>query len=284
MSDVRCPVFLIGAGRSGTKFLRSCLSASNQVDSIPYDINYVWRYGNESKSDDEFTPADLSAEIKEYIIKTLPKLSATNKPQAKFLVEKSVPNTLRVSFLNKAYPEAKFINITRNGRAVVESSIRQWKQPTKKSYLMKKMRYFPWGNYRYAIWFLKNVLKSKISSEPSIWGPRYKGITEDITQLLLEEVAAKQWSRCVDVAENQLSRIESNRVLNITFEDFMNDPKVIDKLCDFIGIADVNNVSLYFQENVDRTINEKSFRNLSTTTSKAIDRYASESLKRLGYQ
>jgi hypothetical protein len=284
MSEERCPVFLIGAGRSGTKFLRSCLSVSSQVDSVPYDVNYVWRYGNENKRDDEFSPKDLTDPIKRYIIETLSSLTSTNKSQGKFLVEKSVPNTLKVSFINEIFPSAKFIHITRDGRAVIESSIRQWKQPPSKGYLLRKLKYFPWSNYRYAIWFVWNLLKSKLTEQPAIWGPRYKGINEDISELTLEDVSAKQWSKCVDIADEQLSLLESARVFKVSYEDLMDDSSIIADLCHFIGIDDIDIVEQYFQENVNRSNNEESIKNLSPEAIEAIDKYALDSLRRLGYK
>lgn len=284
MSGERCPIFLIGAGRSGTKFLRSCLSASSQVDSVPYDINYVWRYGNESKLNDEFMPKDLTPSIKRYIIKSLHSLTDTNKPQAKFLVEKSVPNTLRTLFINEIFPNAKFVHITRDGHAVIESSIRQWKRPASKAYLLKKLKYFPWSNYRYAIWFVWNLLKSKFTEQPAIWGPRYNGISEDVSDLTVEDVSAKQWSRCVDVADEQLNQLESSRVFKVSFEDLMDDSSIIAELCHFIGIDDINTVEQYFHKNVNRSNNEKSIKNLSPEAIEAINTYALDSLKRLGYK
>jgi hypothetical protein len=280
----RLPVFLIGAGRSGTKFLRSCLAASEDVDIIPYDINYVWRYGNETLSHDEFKPTDVTPNIANYIKNILPTLSNTQKLTARFLVEKSVPNTLRVSFINEVFPEAKFIHIVRDGRAVIESSVRQWKEPVSKVYLFQKLKYFPWRNYRYAYWFVCNLIKSKLFNQPPIWGPRYEGIEEDVSLLSVEEVCAKQWSRCVDVVGKQLKELDQNRVLIISFESLMSKPSVIKDLCEFVGINDIENVEQYFLAHVDRSNNDKSIGRLTPDAINAIDKYAKDSLIRLGYK
>jgi hypothetical protein len=45
-------VFVIGAARSGTKFLRDVIGASPYAAVVPYDVNYVWRGGNEGFPDD----------------------------------------------------------------------------------------------------------------------------------------------------------------------------------------------------------------------------------------
>lgn len=281
--NYRTPVFLIGAGRSGTKFLRACLSASDEVDSVPYDIGYVWRFGNETVAHDELVSSDVSEKIRRYIVSTLPTLTSSNKPDGKFLIEKSVPNALRISFINEVYPDAKFVHLVRDGRAVIESSIRQWRNPVSKGYLVKKLKYFPWKNYRYAIWFLFNLVRSKFSKQPSIWGPRYKGIMEDVASLTLEEVCAKQWSKCVDLADTQFDEIDACRIHRIQFEDLMGDVSKITELCAFIGIKDVSLVEQYFLKNVDRSHNAKSLGNLDDKSMKAINKYAKETLLRLGY-
>ena len=41
------PIVLIGAARSGTKILRDALATALGVPQVPYDVGYVWRYGNE---------------------------------------------------------------------------------------------------------------------------------------------------------------------------------------------------------------------------------------------
>ena len=53
------PIFIIGAARSGTKFLRDCLLGDPRICAVPYDVNYIWRYGAATGSDDVLTPEGL---------------------------------------------------------------------------------------------------------------------------------------------------------------------------------------------------------------------------------
>lgn len=119
------PIVLIGAARSGTKFLRSLLAAGAETVAVPYDINYVWRYGNERHPDDALGSELATREIQRYIRATLPRLAVRTRGQsASLLVEKTVGNSLRVDFVRKVLPEARFIHIVRDGRDVVESARR----------------------------------------------------------------------------------------------------------------------------------------------------------------
>ncbi|ATX82003.1 Sulfotransferase family protein [Mariprofundus ferrinatatus] len=280
------PVILLGAGRSGTKFLRSVLASSSEVVAVPYDVGYVWRYGNESISHDQFTSEMLKNNITAYIRNTLPKLAnRIGKPHARFMVEKSVPNTLRPNFVYSIYPEAKYIHLIRDGRAVTESSMRMWVQPADKSYLMKKLKYFPWSNYKYAWWYLSNMVKGKFSGKRGqhIWGPRYIGIDEDAANLPLATVCSKQWRMCVEIAQQQLKQIPTSQIMEVRYEELMNDSSCLEKLCDFIGIKDKQNVLQYFESHVDVKNLSAWKSRLSQESYDLIMTEISETLNRLGY-
>jgi hypothetical protein len=55
------PIFLVGAARSGTKFLRDILVAGQGTAAVPYDLNYIWRYRVADVSHDILDPSHLSA-------------------------------------------------------------------------------------------------------------------------------------------------------------------------------------------------------------------------------
>ena len=253
ISDLQ-PVFLIGAGRSGTKFLRSVLAESDEVATIPYDVGYVWRYGNESHPDDELTVDMLTPQIKKYIHKTLPKLADVKSiGKSRFLLEKSVPNTLRVNYLYKIYPNAKFIHLVRDGRAVTESAMRLWQTPPEKGYLFKKLHYFPLSNYRYAYWYLLNVIKGKLKGGrgQQIWGPRYSGIYEDLENASLSQICARQWSRCIEVACKQLASIPKNQVLTVSYESMMEGDDVICSIINFLRLEESKAVLDFFHKKLE---------------------------------
>ena len=54
------PVVLLGAARSGTKLVRDSLALDAHIARVPYDINYVWRFGNEELDHDELDAASLT--------------------------------------------------------------------------------------------------------------------------------------------------------------------------------------------------------------------------------
>jgi len=243
------PVFLLGAGRSGTKFLRSLLSVSEDVNVIPFDVGYVWRYKNERVPHDEFTKEMATEDVTKYVRKTLPTLVCDKHKNAKILIEKSVPNSLRPEFVHAIYPDAKFIHLIRDGRAVTESAIRLWKEPTSKKYLLKKLKYFPWSNYRYGFWYLGNMVRGKFLScrGQQIWGPRYIGMDYDVRNLPLESVCARQWKKCIETCSGQLKFINPVNVLEVRYENLVKDHYELLRIGAFLGLSDIERVVKEFE-------------------------------------
>ena len=156
-------VILIGAARSGTKFLRSLLGVDAKVGEVPYDVNYIWRYGNEAYPDDALPVSLAAPRIKAYIRRLLSKQASMGTARS-ILVEKTVSNTLRIPFVREVFPEARFIHLIRSGRDVTESAMRMWLSPPDWRYLLQKARSFPVSNFGYAAWYLWNVVFGAVRS------------------------------------------------------------------------------------------------------------------------
>ena len=187
-------VFILGAGRSGTKILRDCLGSATDVSCIPYDIGYVWRSGNESISHDELLPSDLTPEKARIIRSSISQLAkrASKAPDFSTVLEKSVPNALRPLFIKSVFPDAKLIHMVRDGRQVIESSMRNWESPSDTGYFLDKLKYFPLRNITYALWYAKNRLIGGKTKNVRVWGPRYDGMQADANSMALVEVCTQQ--------------------------------------------------------------------------------------------
>ncbi len=240
------PVFLIGAARSGTKFLRDTLSVDPSVCTIPFDINFVWRRGNDSLAHDVLTPEMASYSIGADLRSRLPKMAGAKAGE--ILLEKTVSNTLRLPFLFKVFPEARFIHLVRDGRCVVESVNRLWDQPTSLQHKLKKLRYFPVTNLAYAGWFLRNSFTAKKTER--VWGTRYEGIYNDLSQHSRLLVCARQWVKCIESAERDFQLIDSSRVHTVRYESLVSDSGEMSKLCHFLGLAEDSSA----MDRYDRTV------------------------------
>lgn len=235
-------IIIIGAARSGTKFLRDIFTESQECSLVPYDVNYIWRYGNEDIKHDQLSPEMCNDKIRDFIINNLEKIASrnSNKNKALFIIEKTVANTIRVPYIETVLNKPKYIHLVRDGRDVVESSSRMWGEKTNYKYLFKKLKYFPIANYRYAIEFLKNLFKKivKKNAKEFVWGVKYPDIYSDIKTNSIVEICSKQWKSSVISAQADLNKIDNDRVYTIRYEDLVSDPKYIEDICSFIGIKD----------------------------------------------
>ena len=220
----RCLV-LVGAARSGTKLLRDLIAAHPAVDRVPYDVNYIWRLGNDAVPHDELDPALATPRIRSRIRRHILKFSGG----APWLVEKTVSNTLRVDFVDAVFPDARYVHLVRDGRDVAESAYRQWTAPPDWGAIIRKLPAFPLsmiGGYgvRYAAAALRRAAGRGAVRATPVWGPAYRDIQHDLATRPLLDVCALQWQASVLRAFEALDRMDQNRVLLLRYEDLVRDP------------------------------------------------------------
>lgn len=233
------PVILLGAARSGTKLLRSIVAASGQFAEVPYDVNFAWRYGRESWAHDALPVESLRPRTARFLRRWLPHTAGLPEGSLAF-VEKTVGNTLRPDFVRAVFPEARYIAIVRDGRDVVRSAERCWREPPDAAYLVEKLRIYPWrqcAHYaaKYAIAVAGRA--SGLSNRVRTWGPRYPGIDEDLRQLTLTEVCARQWAASIESYERARGGLGAGQLLELCYESLLSDPEsTVRRLCEFLGV------------------------------------------------
>ena len=231
------PVIVIGAARSGTKLIRDTIARHPDVCKIPYDINYIWRYGCEKLPHDEIPPNPLTEKSASKI-----RLYFDHSRNGKqILVEKTVSNCLRIPFVQKVFPQSKFIQLIRDGWDVVESSYRQWIAPPDWRYILQKVRAYPvLDAFGYATGYGQNLLRKLVfpcNGTTSSWGPRYAGIDDDIRSKELIEVCAIQWAYCASKAFRDLATLPMTSVYTVRYEEFVHHPSaILSEIADFLGI------------------------------------------------
>jgi hypothetical protein len=238
-------VIILGAARSGTKYLRDVLATAPNAACVPYDINYIWRFGSEGHPNDAL-PASLVTDSKARFIRAQVHRLAGIDPSAPTVVfEKTVGSTLRVPFADAVFPEAKFIHLVRDGRAVTESAMRQWQEPMNWRRLFEKARGLPLQNLGYAGWFATNFAKGLFSGRGGgrVWGPRYPGIDEDVARGRdLAEICAEQWRASVAAAREGLRAIPVERQITIRYDALVGGTDALGEVAEFCGLENVDDV------------------------------------------
>jgi hypothetical protein len=240
------PVIIIGAPRSGTNMLRDMLTELSGVGTWPCDeINYIWRHRNLRHPSDEFTSGMAAPEIQRYIRNQFNQLAKSKCLDT--VIEKTCANSLRVGFVDKILPEAKYIFIVRDGVDAVGSALARWTAKLDVPYILKKVRYVPPTDLPYyAFRYLNHRMYRFFSKDRrvALWGPTMDNIDDLLKRYSLIEVCALQWRACVDQAERDFALISSKNVLMVKYEDFVISPVAeFAKLSEFIGkdVPDVTN-------------------------------------------
>lgn len=233
------PIVIVGAPRSGTNMLRDVLTGLRGVGTWPCDeINYIWRHGNVGYPSDEFTANMATPSVKRFVQKQFDKLTRHNDFQ--FVIEKTCANSLRVEFVDEILPDARYIEIVRDGIDVVASARKRWSASLDVPYILKKARYVPITDLPYyATQYFVNRIHRLTSKEKRLatWGPKLDLMDDILLGRTLEEICAIQWRRCIENAERGFSGMGPEKVYRIQYEDFVRQPHdALKKICGYIGL------------------------------------------------
>lgn len=274
------PIVIVGAARSGTKMLRDCLSQAADLPTVPYDINFVWRRGNQSLNHDEFTPEQSHPRTRSAVLRTLTKFA----DESGNVIEKTVSNALRPLFVERLFPEARFLFLYRSGLDVVESVLRQWGKNPPVSYMLDKViRTGGIASVPYLFGYASSVARNAIGLGPSrsyVWGVRYRGIDEDLKTSDLASVCSYQWIKCV---EHMLTAEESlgSRVVRVRYEDFVSNPTLqLGRILNNLSLVGSPEIAAGIRANRIGTFETST---LSDPTRCKIKDICAPGIKRLGY-
>jgi len=232
-------VIVIGAPRSGTNMLRDVLCQIPGFGTWPCDeINYIWRHGNSRWPSDQF-PAELATDaVKRYL-----NLQFTRRARIdalRYVVEKTCANSLRVPFVDRVLPGARYLFIHRDAVDAVTSAMRRWQASFDLAYTLKKARFVPWTDIPYYGWrFVRNRLHRMLSRDRRLasWGPRLADMERLARRHCLAEICALQWNACVGLAVQAFAAVPAERVHVTRYEDFVKAPAAgLRLICDFLGV------------------------------------------------
>ena len=215
------PVFIIGCGRSGTTILGNILSCHPKIKYLnerrdiwhkSYPEFNIWSQGvqNSKLYVDENDIVVKNHNLLQYLFFREQVLA-----NAQILLEKLPINSFRLRFLQKSFPNAKYIYLTRNGLEVSNSIEKEIQK----------------GSWLRAHDLLKNFdIKNNDQN---------KGILE--------------WKLSISHSHHFFSRLSNNYFFHLSYHDFVNSPeKMIRAMFDFLNLDYTENWINRVSKNIKR--------------------------------
>lgn len=280
------PIVVLGAARSGTKFLRAVIASSDSVAATPYDMNYVWRFGNEACPHDAFTADMATPRSVRFIQRQLARAAGLQANDPRALVEKTVSNPLRLAFVRRVLPDARFVHLIRDGRDVVESSMRCWREPPRGGYVMKKLACYPWrACLPYAAKHALRTAGRALGVTPAVasWGPRYQGIDRDVRDESLAYVCSRQWQQSVDGLADMRDHLGEGDLYELRYEQLARRPaQTALALAEWLNLPDAPRVARYAADSASAS-SLGGFRRLGEVDQRTVLQVLAPTLQRWGY-
>jgi hypothetical protein len=259
MAEIREPIILLGAARSGTGMLGSALSRHPDVAFLD-EPNFIWRAYNADLGHDMIPATRATEKVKRYIHARFDELRAAQGSKSRIL-EKTPQSTIRLPFVLEVFPDARLVHVIRDGRQVVASAIRKAhgdvRKVTRSAGGVKRRR----GNVRNAGMLSRVLLDKWQTGFPRsdlphylrkiwdtsagilgmkrvfAWGPEFPGMRQMVNTHPIVDIYARQWQICVDGVRNVLASRPGLPVYEVRFERLVGDVDgVTREIFDFAGL------------------------------------------------
>jgi hypothetical protein len=278
------PIFLIGNYRSGTTITQNLIGLHPDIVTW-YEPWTLWRYADPARRHDEFDESDATERVGRYIRGRFLKYQSRHGDRQ--VMENTPSNVLRVPFVHRIFPEAIYLFITRNPFSCISSIELKWHRTKTWAGLLRTLADTPATQlHYYAGEFLRHMIVKKMLTSRcrTIYGPRYRGIDQDLKDHGLLRVVARQWARGNRKARADLAKLGAGRVLWFRYEDLVADPgSVVKRIYDHCGLTCDDQIVRAAKEMVDPGRQQKWLR-LDPEELKAIMPDIREEMEFYGYE
>lgn len=211
----RLPVFVIGCPRSGTTLLFALLRAHPGLASLRGEGHLLWSTYQHPRwkgwSSDRAVEGDIRPGEPRFLYSAIARLAGPKR-----FLDKTPKNVMRLPYLAELFPDARFVLLKRDGRAVVNSLIEGWE--VRQSPVYRLPQRLELEEYRGRLWSF--VL-------PPGW--------RALARTSLRRVAAAQFASSYDFMLDDAAKLDRDRIVELRFEDLLRAPlaeleRVLDRL------------------------------------------------------
>lgn len=203
----RRPIFILGSPRSGTTMLFQLLDRSREVASLGYGSQFIWEMYRPHRMQlgrsHAAGPGDITPHERKVVNWAIDRV-AGEMPY----LDKFPRMVLRAEYVAALYPDARFVSIVRDGRAVVSSLVTGWNTAGKFGQGTVLPVPLHVDGYEGSVW--RFVL-------PAGWEEYTSGRT-------LAEVCAFQWTASNTALLDAADRLGHDRFFQVRYEDLVRAP------------------------------------------------------------
>lgn len=219
------PIFIVSAPRSGSTLLYETLVVNRQLCNLGGEAHWLietipqLQPGAPGVESNRLTEENCSEAVANLLLQAaLKRLRQADGSAANVLekglrlLEKTPKNALRIPFLNRVFPDARFIFLWRDPRENISSIMDAWRSGNWITYRQLPGRTGPWSMLL-----------------PPDW--------QSLRDKPLEDIAAYQWECTNRTVFDDLQKLPRTRWTVVNYEEFLQAPeKTVRRLCDFAEI------------------------------------------------
>jgi hypothetical protein len=294
------PCIILGAARSGTTILGEVLAKHPQI-AIWHEPYFIWDYFLGKREDDLRSDLDATDAAARFVRREM--AIYLQKSAKQVLVEKCPSNGYKLDYIAKIFPNAQYIHLVRDGRAVTYSQNAAW--TARKDTVNRRsvagffrdihytlIRQPFWRNRLQAIWY---EIKSRQRIIPFLdslrtdhdltfmRGSKFPGWKEQLRDLSVVEFNALQWTTCEAAIRAGLSAVDPARVIEIRYENLVKNPnKEMGRILSFLGVG--SSTSTNYEDNFHDSSVTKWQELFSEENKALIEPIIRDEMARSGYQ
>ena len=281
--SIKQPIFVVGVPHSGTTLVGKLITQDSDIAYLD-ETNNIWMWGNANRADDVLTEANLNPKISKHIQqKITAQLIQSGKSR---ICDKTPRNCLRLPFIHAIFPDAKFIHLIRDGRAVMRSLEHNFNPPKKVIFSEAKVRLKRVSIFELHLYFHRfgSLFKSLFGNSIGYWGARPPGWSQWIDHYSSYEIAAKQWVETIEIAIQSGRILPPENYLEIHYEKLVNSPyQEIRKITDFADISDSELIVEYSKQIINPDPFSKWRSILNSSTLAEVREIMEPTMNKLGY-